>query len=169
MSFPTVIRHPHFNWWSMRDLNPQPSRYERVALTNWANRPIFERVPGIEPRSPTWKDGVMTTIRYPLKIKKPSQFSLTGFRLILLMKDYNITQPLTLAPAPPPIIVDMLFKFFIVNYIMYILKVLTLFFSFLIYFQIRYYFVVSSFSIFTKVTVWSNCKWNIHSFWWIVF
>jgi len=29
-------------------------------------------------------------------------------------ENYNITQPLTFAPAPPPIIVDMLFKFFIV-------------------------------------------------------
>jgi hypothetical protein len=32
-----------------------------------------------------------------------------------LMKDYNIVQPVTFAPAPPPMIaVDMLVKFFIV-------------------------------------------------------
>ena len=47
----------------MRDSNLPPSRYQRDALTKWANYQC-ERIVGIEPTSPTWKEGVMTIIRY---------------------------------------------------------------------------------------------------------
>ena len=47
----------------MRDSNLPPSRYQRDALTKWANYQ-YEQVFGFEPKSPVWKTRALTVVLY---------------------------------------------------------------------------------------------------------
>ena len=62
----SFVSEAKLKWWIVRDLNPGPTGYEPVALTNWANDPyyyicIYGGNDGIEPMT-TWLTAMCSSV-----------------------------------------------------------------------------------------------------------
>ena len=134
--------------------DPKSQACKARVLANCHHNPIFVGRVGFEPTFSTYRY-VYRMYKIPTvpadKTKNPIISDWVSL-ISLYFKSYNIIQPVTYAPAPPPIIaVPMLFTFVIIIYILNFLSLLIQIYNFLFYCQIFFKKVCNANGIRTRI------------------